>query len=77
MHCQGSTSFTMAAVAGLVPRVRTIVSNAVSLHPVVPAISEVKGRVVAPQLARLMPYMNPRWGLDPPDLAGQGRSSAR
>ena len=66
VHCQGSTSFTMAAAAGLLPRVRTIVSNAVSLHPVIPLISEVKGRVVAPQLARLLTYMNPRWGLAPP-----------
>ena len=36
IHCQGSTSFTMSAVAGLVPEVKTIVTNAVSLHPVVP-----------------------------------------
>ncbi len=35
IHCQGSTSFMMSAVAGLVPEVSTIVSNAVSLHPVV------------------------------------------
>ena len=39
IHCQGSTSFMMSAVAGLVPQVKTIVSNAVSLHPVVPALS--------------------------------------
>jgi pimeloyl-ACP methyl ester carboxylesterase len=66
VHCQGSTSFVMAAVAGLVPGVRTIVSNAVSLHPVIPAISEVKGRVVGPPLSKLIPYISPRWGLDPP-----------
>lgn len=30
VHCQGSTSFMMAAVAGLLPQVTTIVSNAVS-----------------------------------------------
>ncbi len=68
VHCQGSTSFVMAAVAGLLPEVRTIVSNAVSLHPVIPGISELKGRAVAPQIARLTPYMNPRWGLEPPTL---------
>jgi pimeloyl-ACP methyl ester carboxylesterase len=66
VHCQGSTSFVMAAVAGLLPEVRTIVSNAVALHPVIPKVSELKGRVIAPQLARLHPYMSPRWGLDPP-----------
>ena len=43
VHCQGSTSFFMAAVAGLVPEVTTIVSNAVSLHPVVPAIRQLRG----------------------------------
>ena len=42
VHCQGSTSFVMAAVAGLVPGVRTIVSNAVSLHPVIPPPSVFK-----------------------------------
>src|SRR5690606_27995528 len=36
IHCQGSTSFAMSAVAGLVPQVSVIISNAVSLHPVVP-----------------------------------------
>ena len=35
VHCQGSTSFTMSSLAGLVDDVRTVVSNAVSLHPVV------------------------------------------
>jgi poly(3-hydroxyalkanoate) synthetase len=40
IHCQGSTSFMMSAVAGLVPQVKTIVANAVTLHPVVPKFSE-------------------------------------
>ncbi|WP_240976836.1 alpha/beta hydrolase, partial [Streptomyces telluris] len=30
VHCQGSTSFTMAMAAGLLPEVDTVVSNAVS-----------------------------------------------
>src|SRR3569623_135155 len=34
IHCQGSTSFMMSAVAGLVPQVKPIVSNAVALHPI-------------------------------------------
>lgn len=62
VHCQGSTSFVMSACAGLLPEVRTIVSNAVSLHPVVPPISEVKLHAVAPLVARLTPYMDPSWG---------------
>jgi len=32
VHCQGSCSFMMSALAGLVPQVDTIVSNAVSLQ---------------------------------------------
>jgi hypothetical protein len=66
VHCQGSTSFVMSAVAGLLPQVTTIVSNAVSLHPVIPRISELKLRVVTPAVARITPYMNPQWGLDAP-----------
>lgn len=63
VHCQGSTSFMMAAVAGLVPEVDTIVSNAVSLHPVVPWVSRLKGRVAVPVVSALTPYLNPQWGL--------------
>src|SRR3954471_10681867 len=44
VHCQGSTSFMMSAVAGLVPQVRTVVSNAVSLHPVVNRLANLKLR---------------------------------
>ncbi len=68
VHCQGSTGFVMSAIAGLLPEVRTIVSNAVSLHPVIPGVSQLKGRVIAPQLARFNPYMSPRWALEPPTL---------
>lgn len=66
IHCQGSTSFAMAAAAGLLPEVTTIVSNAVSFHPVVPAFSRVKLRVLRPLLGPLTPYLNPAWG-DSPD----------
>jgi hypothetical protein len=63
IHCQGSTSFMMSAVAGLVPQVKTIVSNAVSLHPVVPWISELKGMIAVPVVSALTPFLNPQWGL--------------
>jgi pimeloyl-ACP methyl ester carboxylesterase len=66
VHCQGSTSFVMSAVAGLLPQVRTIVSNAVSLHPVVPAFSRFKNRFYVPIDERLMTYMNPSWGFHAP-----------
>lgn len=62
IHCQGSTSFMMSAVAGLLPQVETIVSNAVSLHPQVSWISHRKGRYAVPLVGRLTPYLNPQWG---------------
>jgi hypothetical protein len=67
VHCQGSTSFTMAAVAGLLPEVTSVVSNAVSLHPVIPRFSRFKIERMAPLVARLTPYMSPAWGLHAPN----------
>jgi hypothetical protein len=66
IHCQGSTSFMMSAVAGLVPEVKTIVANAVSLHTVIPPISKFKIKRISPLVAKLTPYMNPAWGDTPP-----------
>ena len=60
IHCQGSTSFMMSAVTGLVPQVTTIVSNAVSLHPVVPSHSKIKMNFLLRALGWLYPYMNPQ-----------------
>jgi pimeloyl-ACP methyl ester carboxylesterase len=71
VHCQGSTSFVMSAVAGLLPQVTTIVSNAVSLHPVIPSFSELKIRAIAPLIARLTPWIDPQWGLGPPDAVAR------
>ena len=68
IHCQGSTSFMMSAVAGLVPQVETIVSNAVSLHPVVPKWSGFKLRFVVPAVAPIMPMIDPHWGVNAPGL---------
>lgn len=65
IHCQGSTSFMMSAVAGLVPEVDTIVSNAVSLHTVVPKLSTMKIGWMAPAIARLLPHVSPAWGDNP------------
>ncbi len=66
IHCQGSTSFMMSAVAGLVPQVTTIVSNAVSLHPQIPAITRAKFRLALPVLSRLLDYLDPQWGIEAP-----------
>lgn len=65
VHCQGSTSFTMAAVAGLVPQVDTVITNSVSLHPVVPGFSMIKIGRLAPVLGRLLPAVSPAWGDKP------------
>jgi pimeloyl-ACP methyl ester carboxylesterase len=67
IHCQGSTSFTMSACAGLLPQVDTVVSNAVSLHPVVPDWSRMKLRFAVPVVRRFLRFLNPGWGDDPPD----------
>ena len=51
-----------SAVAGLLPQVDTIVSNAMSLHPVVPRLSKVKLTRVVPLVHRLLDYVDPHWG---------------
>jgi hypothetical protein len=68
VHCQGSTSFVMSAVAGLVPEVSTIVANAVTLHPVVPPWSRLKIGYALPLVAHLTPYLNPQWGVHAPGV---------
>jgi len=62
IHCQGSTSFMMSAVAGLVPDVSVVVSNAVSLHPVVNGLAKAKLRYVVPLTSRMLGYLDPQWG---------------
>ena len=68
VHCQGSTSFTMAAMAGLLPEVDTVVSNAVSLHPVVPRFSTFKIGRVSPVVGKVLPHVSPAWGDKPEGL---------
>ena len=68
IHCQGSTSFMISAVEGLVPQVKTIITNAVSLHPVVPAWSRVKLDVILEMASLITDYINPRWGDVSPDF---------
>ena len=71
IHCQGSTSFMMSAIAGLVPNVTTIVTNAVSLHPVVPPWSVFKLNWMVPMLGRMTPFLNPQWGIHAPTFAAK------
>jgi pimeloyl-ACP methyl ester carboxylesterase len=68
VHCQGSTSFMMAAVAGLVPKVRTIVSNAVSLHPVVPPLARWKIEYFHKPIKAITRYLDPHWGVESPNM---------
>ncbi len=71
IHCQGSTSFTMSAIAGLVPEVNTIVSNAVSLHPVVSQWSSFKLNFLVPPVKLTTQYLNPHWGVHAPDFTAK------
>jgi hypothetical protein len=71
IHCQGSTSFMLSAVAGLVPQVHTVVSNAVSLHPVVPAWSRFKLQFMLPVLRTVTPVLNPAWNADSTSWVGR------
>jgi hypothetical protein len=68
IHCQGSTSFMMSAVAGLVPQVKVIISNAVSLHTIIPAWSLLKMQSSVPILRTFTPYLDPQWGIEAPTL---------
>src|SRR5690606_34316928 len=68
IHCQGSTSFAMSVLAGLVPEVKTVISNAVSLHPVIPNVSRIKMRTMLPVTRPFLKYMDPQWGEHPPHL---------
>jgi len=68
VHCQGSTSFMMAVVTGRLPEVTTIVSNAVSLHPVIPRLAALKLLYALPAFGLISDYMNPQWGLEAPTV---------
>ena len=68
IHCQGSTSFIMSAIAGLVPQVTTIVSNAVSLHPVVPSAARTKLTIATRPVGMITRYIDAQWGNRSPGL---------
>lgn len=66
IHCQGSTSFMISAALGLLPEVDLIISNAVSLHPVVSRFSRFKLKVFLPLVSLWFRYLNPQWGIHAP-----------
>ncbi len=65
VHCQGSTSFMMAIVSGLLPEVTTVVSNSVALHPHVKTLMWLKTPLV-PLLRPFVDELNAQWGLHAP-----------
>jgi pimeloyl-ACP methyl ester carboxylesterase len=71
IHCQGSTSFMMAAVAGLLPEVKTVVTNAVSLHTVIPPVTHAAFHVTLPVMKRMLDYLDPQWGNYAPDTTAK------
>ncbi len=62
IHCQGSTSFMISIMAGLVPEMTTVISNAVSLHPVVPWWTALKSLLFRNLTARWTDHLNAQWG---------------
>ena len=71
-HCQGATSFTMTALAGLAPQVDRVVLSAVSLCIAAPWRTKLKGLVVLPLVSLRMPYVNAQWGVRPPTMLARG-----
>ncbi len=66
VHCQGSISFMMAAVAGrLDPRVTQIVSSAVSLFLDVTGATWLKQQLAMPVVSRLFTGLDAQWGIRP------------
>lgn len=72
VHCLGSASFMLALASGRLHdkegkfQVTNVVSNSVSLHPVIPRSSERKLRAVTPFVSRLVPYLDARWAQGQP-----------
>jgi hypothetical protein len=66
VHCQGSISFMMAAVAGWIdPRVTHIVSSAVSLFIDVTESTWLKQRLAMPVVAGMFDGLDAQWGIRP------------
>jgi hypothetical protein len=72
VQCQGSTSLTMSAIAGLVPEITTIVSNAVSLYINVPRLSELKLHVFVPAASLRLSGLDAQWAVRSPSALATG-----
>ncbi len=71
-QCQGSTSLTMSAIAGLVPEITTVVSNAVSLFVKVPRTSEIKLHAFVPLCSIRMEGLDSQWAVRAPSALATG-----
>jgi pimeloyl-ACP methyl ester carboxylesterase len=71
VHCQGSTSFFIALYAGLMPQVSTVVSNAVSTHPVVSVPAWLKLNIAPPLVGMMIDHVDAQWALHAPHLPGK------
>jgi len=76
VHCQGSTSFMMASVAGLLPQVTNVVSNAVSLHVSLTPRSRLRLRTMAPTASLLVRGVDPQWTARPPAMVNRAIARA-
>ena len=72
VQCQGSTSLTMSAIAGLVPEITTIVTNAVSLYVNVPRASEIKLHVFVPLSSVRLSGLDAQWAVRAPSAVANG-----
>lgn len=72
VQCQGSTSLTMSAIAGLVPEITTIISNAVSLFVNVPRASEIKLHALVPMAALRLSGLDAQWAVRAPSALATG-----
>jgi len=72
VQCQGSTSLTMSAIAGLVPDITTIVTNAVSLCVNVPRASEIKLHVFVPVSSIRLNGLDAQWAVRAPSALANG-----
>src|SRR5260370_20826716 len=66
IHCQGSTSFAMSAVAGLLPKVTTNVSQAVCLHSVIPPLARLEMQYLHSSFPIVKRELHPAGGLENP-----------
>lgn len=61
-HCIGAIAIAMASVAGLIPQASTIVTNAVSLHPLIPRLTYLRMRTLLPMSGAFPAFLDPQWG---------------